>query len=280
LPRQSLLAFRFVYYFIPLGLAGAGLLIYEIKQHQVLVQENAQIALGFLSKSVSPVLSILLILSGGLMLVSGATTMDHGMLKLINKALPLSVVEVSHLAGSLIGLMLLFIARAVRLRINAAYFGILLLLSVGCGVSLLKGFNWQESLILAGGVIVFLPSRRFFYRKSSLLNMPFSFQWIAFLSIFLISAVRIGFFSYKHVEYSNDLWWQFAYDGDAPRFLRSTVVILVMVLSFSIYRLFRVLPVQNELPEQKEIDELEVLVQSSSDSEFSCPNRRQKDFMG
>jgi len=113
-----------------------------------------------------------------------------------------------------------------------------------------------------------------------LLNMPFSFQWIAFLSIFLISAVRIGFFSYKHVEYSNDLWWQFAYDGDAPRFLRSTVVILVMVLSFSIYRLFRVLPVQNELPEQKEIDELEVLVQSSSDSEFSCPNRRQKDFMG
>ena len=26
-----------------------------------------------------------------------------------------------------------------------------------------------------------------------------------------------GFFAYKHVPYSTDLWWEFAWRGNAPR---------------------------------------------------------------
>jgi len=44
-----------------------------------------------------------------------------------------------------------------------------------------KGFDWQEALVLGILLILFLPSRRFFYRKSSLFAIPFSWSWLAFV---------------------------------------------------------------------------------------------------
>jgi len=263
----ALLVFRFVYYFVPLVLAGAGLLTYELMQHRTLAKENAQAALGYLSRGIPHVFSILLVLSGGLLLVSGSTPMDRGALKWLYETLPLSVVETSHMIGSIVGLLMLFMARAVRLRIDAAYFSILALLTLGGIASLLKGFDWQEALVMGVLMIFFLPSRRFFYRKSSLLSIPFSWSWLAFVSVVLIGSVWIGLFSYKHVEYTHDLWWKFAYKSDAPRFLRSSLMIAVMVLSFCVYRLFRVRPEQGHLPTQKEIDELEPIIHSTRETQ-------------
>jgi len=88
----------------------------------------------------------------------------------------------------------LFMARAVRLRIDAAYYGILLLLGTGSIASLLKGFDWQEALVMMVLLTLFLSSRRFFYRKSSLFSMPFSWSWVVFVGIILIGSTWIGFF--------------------------------------------------------------------------------------
>lgn len=256
----ALLVFRLVYYFVPLAISGAGLISYELLQHRTLVKKNTQATLGYLSWGIPHIFSILLALSGGLLLVSGSTPTDSGALKWLYETLPLSVVETSHLIGSMVGLLLLFMARAVRLRIDAAYFGILVLLTAGGIASLLKGFDWQEALVLGILMLLFLPSRRFFYRKSSLITMPFSWSWLAFVSIVILGTLWIGLFSYKHVEYTNDLWWRFAYNGDAPRFLRSSLVLAVMVLSFCVYRLLRVRPETAHLPTPKEINELEPIV--------------------
>lgn len=263
----ALLVFRLVYCFVPLALSGAGLLFYELFQHRDLARGNAQAALGYLSRGIPHVFSILLVLSGGLLLVSGSTPMDRGALKWLYETLPLSVVETSHMIGSIAGLLLLFMARAVRLRIDAAYFGIIGLLAAGGLASVLKGFDWQEALVMGGLMLLFLPSRRFFYRKSSLFAIPFSWSWLAFVGVVLMGSVWIGLFSYKHVEYSHDLWWKFAYKGDAPRFLRSSLMLAVMVLSFGVYRLLRVRPEKTRLPTEKEIDALEPLVQKARETQ-------------
>ncbi|GAB6145671.1 bifunctional lysylphosphatidylglycerol flippase/synthetase MprF [Desulfocicer niacini] len=263
----ALLMFRVVYYFVPLLLSGTGLVFYELFQHRKPAGEKARATIGYLSRGIPHIFSILLILSGGLLLVSGSTPMDRGVLKWVYNTLPLSVVEASHLIGSIVGLLLLFMARAVRLRIDAAYFSIILLLGVGGIASLLKGFDWQEASILWIMMILFLPSRRFFYRRSSLLSMPFSWSWLAFVAVVLMGSAWIGFFSYKHIEYSQDLWWRFAYNGDAPRFLRSLLTLTVMILSFCIYRLFRVRPEKAHLPTPKEIDELDLLVHNARETQ-------------
>src|SRR5262249_45724539 len=38
---------------------------------------------------------------------------------------------------------------------------------------------------------------------------------------------------HKYVEYSNELWWRFAFDADAPRFLRAVVGVSVLLLAFA-----------------------------------------------
>ena len=260
---SALLVFRVMYYFVPLGVAGAGLLGYELMQRRAQVKQNAATVQALLSRGIPHILSILLALSGGLLLASGATPSEHAALAWLHDALPLPILEVSHLTGSLVGLLMLFMARAVRLRIDAAYFGVLGLLAAGVPASLLKGFDWQEALVLFILVVLFLPCRRFFYRKSSLLNMPLSWAWLSFVGIILVGTIWLGLFSYKHVEYSNDLWWQFAYMKDAPRFLRSTLLMAVLVVGYGIYRLMGV--AHRRIPgiDRREIDALLPIVRQS-----------------
>jgi phosphatidylglycerol lysyltransferase len=55
----------------------------------------------------------------------------------------------------------------------------------------------------------------------------------------IVGTPWLGFFSYRHVAYDNELWWQFATRGDAPRFLRATVGVTVAAIGFALARLMR-----------------------------------------
>ncbi|MDA3799894.1 MAG: bifunctional lysylphosphatidylglycerol flippase/synthetase MprF [Kiritimatiellae bacterium] len=264
----ALLIYRVLYYFSPLILAGAALLVYEINQHKNVVTDKASNALAFLSRSVPHIFSILLTLSGVLLLVSDSTPTAHGALNLLIKTLPLSVVETSHLVASIIGVLLLFLARAVHLRLDAAYIGVVVLLALGSILTFLKGYDWQEALVLIAMLLLFLPTRSYYYRKSSLLNMSLSPSWISMMAIILLGTVWIGLFSYSHVEYSNELWWKFSYQGDVHRFFRSTLTLMVLLVGFGLYRLLRVSPVKDQLlPTSEEIDQLEPIITKAIDTQ-------------
>ncbi len=158
----------------------------------------------------------------------------------LRSAIPLPLVEFSHLTGSLVGVLLLFLARAVLQRIDAAWYGALSLLAIGIVASLLKGLDWQEALVLAGMFAAIFASRRHFYRKSSLLQEPLSPSWLIMIAVVIAGTTWLGFFSYKHIEYSHELWWQFSYKNDTSRFLRSLVVIAVPVIAMLIRHLLGV----------------------------------------
>ena len=44
----------------------------------------------------------------------------------------------------------------------------------------------------------------------------------------------VGFLAYRHVDYASDLWWEFAWDGDAPRFLRATLALVVLAAAIAL----------------------------------------------
>ncbi len=52
-----------------------------------------------------------------------------------------------------------------------------------------------------------------------------------------MSTFWLVFFVYSHVEYSNDLWWEFATSGNAPRALRALLLICVCLIVFGMARL-------------------------------------------
>ncbi len=90
--------------------------------------------------------------------------------------------------------------------------------------------------------------RHRFYRKGALLHERLTPGWIAAVSLALASSLYLGLFVHKHVEYSSSLWWEFAFHGDAPRFLRASVGAVIMLLLFTVWKLMS--PVRPQPAEQ------------------------------
>lgn len=264
----ALLLYRLIYYFVPLVLAGGGLIAYEIWEGRKNLAKAQAVLSNVLSVTMPQIFAVLLFFAGGVLLVSGATPSLPQNMHWLARAIPLPVVEISHLLGSVIGLLLLFLARGVRLRLDAAWYGSLVLLAFGIAASLFKGLDWPEALILTVMFAAMALSRRFFYRHSSLFAVSFSPSWLLMIAIVLGGAIWLGFFSYKHVEYSNELWWQFSYKGDASRFLRSLVLLGVTLVGISFMRLMSVSrPKKGGKATPEELAEAAALVRGANDTQ-------------
>jgi phosphatidylglycerol lysyltransferase len=238
----SLLAFRGIYYILPLLTASILLGYQEMLQKRETVKKMTRVFSDSLSAVIPLAFSLTTFLSGAILLFSGVLPATHWRLTWLNHFLPLPVMELSHFLGSIIGVMLLFLARGIQRRMDAAYILTVTLLGAGILFSLLKGLDYEEAIILTIMLIVLLPCRRYFYRKGSLVSQRFRPGWIAAIILVLFSSVWLGFFSFKHVEYSNDLWWRFMLHGDAPRFLRAMVGVIGVVFVFLTARFLKPSP--------------------------------------
>src|SRR4030095_459878 len=159
----GLVLYRVIYYFLPLASAGLLLIAHDLYVHRARFAKVGRVASQVIPATVPQVFSLLLFLTGGMLLVSGATpALPHNM-HWLRGVIPLPLVEFSHLTGSLVGVLLLFLARAVLQRIDAAWYGALTLLAIGVAASLLKGLDWREAVVLPRVVAASFSSRRHLY---------------------------------------------------------------------------------------------------------------------
>jgi phosphatidylglycerol lysyltransferase len=250
----SLLAFRGIYYLLPLGVATVLLGAHELLRRKEGVEWIAHLFSRRVSILAPHLLAFSAFIGGALLLFSGATPAVHSRLAWLKDFLPLPVIEVSHFLGSLAGVGLLLLARGLQQRLDAAYHLTVALLGAGIFFSLLKGFDYEEALILSVMLGALLPCRRHFYRQASLISERFTSGWVVAVIFVLLGSVWLGLFSYKHVEYSQDLWWQFAFSGNAPRFLRATVGAVGAALVVATARLLRPAPPEPRLPDSADLD--------------------------
>jgi len=259
---SALVLFRVIYYVLPLMVAGAMLMLYEVSQRRAM-HRRAQQTLLAVRASIPRVYAILLLTASVLLLVSGVTPADAERLDWLLDFLPLPVLEFSHLVGSIVGVFGLLVARAVFLRIDSAYYAAVAMLFIGIVASLLKGADYEEALALCVMLFLFLPTRHFFYRKSALLQAYLPASWWGLTLVVLAGVTWLGFFSYRHVEYANALWWQLSWEGDASRFLRASLGGLVVGLGLAAYRLLLKPHVTLRLPSPEELIEAEQVSRSS-----------------
>jgi phosphatidylglycerol lysyltransferase len=229
-----LLVYRGIYYLTPLLVAIVTFVVREGLAKGKIIEKGAKQTMHAVSPFIPTVLSLLVFFSGALLMFSIATPSVKQRLLLLDPFIPLKLLELSHFAASLTALGLLVIADALRRRIDLAYYLTLLLLGIGAVFSLLKGLDWEEALILCSVLLIMLPSRKLFNRQASLIAPTSIVQWSVSVATVLSAALWLGFFSYKHVQYSNDLWWVFAFERDAPRFLRASLGIGIMALLISL----------------------------------------------
>ncbi|MDN3514754.1 MAG: lysylphosphatidylglycerol synthase domain-containing protein [Candidatus Brocadia sp.] len=224
----SLLVFRGIYYLLPICFATVLLGIHELLQRKEAFRLLARISGQWTPEIVPTALSITSFIGGAILLFSGATPAINTRMVWLKELLPLPVMEISHFLGSIVGVLLLLLSWGLQRRLNAAYPLTAALLFAGIVFSLLKGFDYEEAAILAIMLVALLPSRRLFYRKTSLINEPFTIRWISTIVIVILCSIWLGFFSYKHVAYSDELWWHFGLSGNAPRFLRATAGVVTL----------------------------------------------------
>ena len=206
-------------------------------------------ALGWLTEQLTPrVLAVLTFLAGVVLLASGATPAATGRLSLVNRVLPLGLIELSHFAGSVVGAMLLLLSQGLARRLDAAYVLTVGALLAGIAASLFKGADYEEALILCVILLILIRARSAFDRRAALFETRFSPGWIVAVIAAMASSLWLGLFAFKHVEYSTQLWWQFELHSEASRTLRATVGAGVTLLLFAVARLIRFAPHEVSVP--------------------------------
>ena len=107
---------------------------YEIYSRRELLTASSHAVYHVLLAFVPQLYSLLLFLAGALLLISGSIPANSEILESLRDVVPLPIVELSHLSGSLAGILLLFLARGILLRIDAAWVLLLLCLKVSIGM--------------------------------------------------------------------------------------------------------------------------------------------------
>jgi phosphatidylglycerol lysyltransferase len=251
----ALLMYRVVYYLCPLAIALLVLVGDELRQrrHQA---ARLGVTFGWLAEQLTPrVLAIFTFFSGVVLLLSGATPSAPGRLGWLMRVFPLGIIEVSHFAGSVIGATLLLLSQGLARRLDAAFYLTSAALSLGIAASLLKGADYEEALILAALLAILWRARPAFDRRAALFDTRFPVFWTAGVAGALGASIWLALFSFKHVEYSSQLWWQFEARGEASRMLRAEVGAAMTLLCFAFARLLGHAPHEAPAPTDEQLAE-------------------------
>ncbi|MET3725644.1 bifunctional lysylphosphatidylglycerol flippase/synthetase MprF [Sphingomonas trueperi] len=238
----ALLLYRVLYYLLPLLVAGGLLVSIEGRRLRHPIATGLGVAHRIGQVLVPPLLALLVFGGGLVLLVSGALPPAHGRMHPLHGILPLPFVEGSHFAASLVGTALLLIAPAVQARLKSGFYAARLLLVAGAVFSIAKGIDYEEAtvLLIVAGLLQY--ARPGFYRSAGIGSAPIARWWWAAALIAVLLSAWAGFFAYKRVPYSDDLWWDFAWRGNAPRFLRATLGATMLLVGWAFWRLMSAAP--------------------------------------
>lgn len=219
-----------------------------------------RIVLDTASRMVPRVFAVLIFLAGALLLIADFAPINPTTMPLIRRWLPLILVELSHAFAAAIGVLMLFLARGLWERIDSAWYGALALFWLGALFSLTRELAVVPAMAMAACGLLLLPCHRAFNRRSSLLTMAINPLWIIVTVATLGTIVWTGFYLYKHIPYAHTLWGDFAYHGNASRFLRGLVIVAVTIAVFMLYRLFGIARWLPPLPDDEDANRIQQVI--------------------
>ncbi len=191
------------------------------------------------ANAAAPWTAALLTLACGVMLLASAATPSEPTRFVRVMAIePVLLIEVSHFVSSVLGVILVMLAFGLRARLGAAWIATLVVLLVAAPLSLVKGFIWEETTILAGLAVVISPFRQSFPRTARLTRMEVTPGWLLSAACLVAGAGLLGVWSFQHADYGELPWWGVMASEDAARSLRGWVGAAMALLVVGVWRLF------------------------------------------
>jgi len=233
-------AFRLVYYVVPWCIASIVLLSWATRLSSRRIDVARRITASLVG-------------AGGIvMILSTASPAIHARLVLMERYLPLPLVEFGQLAAALAGLILLVLARGLARGYASAYKFTIALLLVGGFASLLKGLDWEEAAVLAAIGAAAWSQSSLFDRASGADWLDWGDLAVGFAALLVF--VLFGTFSH-HIDFAAlQRWTSIGYRLQGARFLRTAASMGVVVAAATLYVVIRT-PVPFEPPTDGEIQQ-------------------------
>lgn len=277
LPRDqlftALILYRCIYYLLPLFFSLVLLAGFEMQRGIAAPAARA-------AKRMTPIfLAVFTLVVAVMLLLSGALPATDEATDLLELNVPLPLVEASHLISSLAGLVLLFVARGILHRLDAAWWIALFMTGIAFVLSLPKGISLVEMSVLGFLVVLLVISRQEFHRRASLFSLYFSFEW--WLLIFSITALMLWvlFFAYRDIDYAHELWWQFEFNGHAPRSMRAVLTILLSLVALSLWRMLQPSPLRLAAPDAQDLAKAAAIIKKQPSVEAGLAMMGDKYFL-
>ncbi|MFN7109396.1 MAG: GNAT family N-acetyltransferase [Brevundimonas sp.] len=185
--------------------------------------------LGLAYELTPQIFAIVAFVAGALMLVTAVTPEFDDRLRRLTGVVSPILIDLSHFVGSIAGFLLLLLSAGLWRRRRGAYWAALLVLAMGAVFSILKGLDWQQAINLVLVAALLAPCRSAFNRRSRL-SEPLRPSWLLLLTAVVAAMLWLGFFAYRDVAYSDELWWRFLSDRQASGFLRAGLVLAILTL--------------------------------------------------
>jgi len=262
----ALVFFRVVYYLVPFMLAAALLGSYEARQGGRLFSGLSNVV-ATAKPFVPAITAVAVFLGGFVLLISGALPALEDRMAILRRTIPLPFVETSHFLASVVGALLLVVGYGLMHRLRSAWIAAVALLSAATVFSLFKGIDFEEALLCFAvmGLLVF--GREEFYRKGGILDAEPSTEWVLAALVAAIASIWIGAVIYHDVSYQENLWWDFAYRANAPRFFRASLGIAVVFLLILSWRLLHKSPAMTMPATGEELARASPIILSSKRAE-------------
>jgi phosphatidylglycerol lysyltransferase len=238
----AVVVFRAVYYVAPFGIALCVLGAQELTSLGRHVPRATSMGRRLIEAIAPQLLTMAVFGAGAVLLVSGALPAIGTRVERLRGWLPLPVLEISHLAGSAIGAALLILSRGLYRRMRGAFRLTQVLLAIGIAASLCKGIDYEEAAILVGVMLLLHGARGRFYRRAALETLRVSPLGLLNVGLVILAVIWLGLMAFRDVGYTHELFWQFAFDAEAPRMLRAASVIVLLGAGYGLWQLLKPAP--------------------------------------
>ena len=272
----ALIAYRAIYFGVPLVLSAGLLAGFEGRamQRRLVTRQAAR------ASQLAPLfLSLVTFAVGSMLVISSATPAFWHRIAILRNIVPLWVLEGSQVICSVLGVALLFVARGLLRRLDAAWWMTFAITAVSLALSLAKGLAFVEAGVLGALLVLLLVTRGRFNRHSSLFAERFTVSWFVSVAMVLMLAVWVLCFAFRDIPYTHDLWSHFAFEERASRALRATSAAGLCAAMFALWQLLRPAPGRFEKPAPQDLLDAECIIRAQECSDAGLALMGDKSFL-
>ncbi|HEY5289965.1 MAG TPA: bifunctional lysylphosphatidylglycerol flippase/synthetase MprF [Caulobacteraceae bacterium] len=183
------------------------------------------------------ILALLVAAAGVMLLASGATPSDPTRFMWLAEHAPIVLIEISSFISSILGVVLVMLAFGLSRRLDAAWAASEGVLAVAAILALFKGFDFEESVILAGLAVAMAPCHAAFPRTARLSRLEVTPGWMLSALAALGGAGLVGWWAFQNLDYAGSSVLRVVGDQDAGRAIRSSAGAAVVLLAIGVWRL-------------------------------------------